>query len=318
MLSFLRKKKSPVERKKFEPKRLVGITLIACDVDGTLLNKQEAIGPTVVALIKAIVKHGIQFVLITRRHHDAAEVFADDLMLETPIISLDGALIRSPHVDTPIHTNTFNQEIALDVIEEMRETENLDYCAITSARLLVSNPEMMLPAQHEFWNIETEVISGADDIKDEILEIAATGDFFAVNRVFDYIDEKTRQTDLRIRVYESHHKGGNWHLEMRSVNATKLSALQFYLNSNGMSMKDVVGIGDHYNDVDFCKKTGYVVTVRNAISQMKELADFITLRDCLDDGLEEFFEAFCNARGIDISHIPGLTKARTSTRRRRS
>ena len=51
--------------------------LIACDLDGTLLNRDEMIGAETSAMIGAIRGLGIHFVLITRRHHQAVELYGE-------------------------------------------------------------------------------------------------------------------------------------------------------------------------------------------------------------------------------------------------
>jgi hypothetical protein len=41
-------------------------------------------------------------------------------------------------------------------------------------------------------------------------------------------------------------------------------------------MNEVIGIGDHYNDVEFCRRSGYVVAMENAVRQLKEIAQRAT------------------------------------------
>lgn len=115
-------------------------------------------------------------------------------------------------------------------------------------------------------------------------------------------------------MYESHSQGDLWYLEIRSFNATKERALESLTRTMGIGMGEVVGIGDHYNDVDFCRSVGYVVAMENAVSQLKEIADFITLRDSNNEGINEFLEHFLKLRGID----PADTVAPPVERRKRS
>ena len=81
-------------------------------------------------------------------------------------------------------------------------------------------------------------------------------------------------------------------------------------------MDRVIGIGDHYNDLEFCKAAGYVAVPQNAVKGMKELADFITVRDCLDEGINEFLEHFLAVRGVDTAEAsaapvrPGRRRSR--------
>src|SRR5437867_4081452 len=82
-------------------RRLKKAKLIACDLDGTLLNQDEMVGVRTAILMKRIIELGIPFVLITARHHQAVEPYAEELRMTLPIISLDGAITRYPHAPAP-------------------------------------------------------------------------------------------------------------------------------------------------------------------------------------------------------------------------
>jgi hydroxymethylpyrimidine pyrophosphatase-like HAD family hydrolase len=85
-----------------------------------------------------------------------------------------------------------------------------------------------------------------------------------------------------------------------------------------IGLKDVIGIGDNRNDLDFCEKAGYVVAVRNAVKELKALADFITARDCTEEGINEFFEIYLRAHDVDpLAVIPVSERPRQSRDRSR-
>jgi Cof subfamily protein (haloacid dehalogenase superfamily) len=294
--------------------RLRHIRLIACDLDGTLLNRDEMIGPETASMITAIRSIGIPFVLITRRHHQAVELYGELLRVTEPIISLDGGITRTLHAPEPIGAVAFDQAFALDIIDEAVNSAKVDCCAITADLFCSSRADVSLPSHHEDWNIETRVVEDFSAIPGPILEIIVSGSYHAVNAVFAYTESKMRTGELKLRMYESHSQGDLWYLEIRSFNATKDRALETLTRQMGIRMDEVVGIGDHYNDVDFCRRSGYVVAMENAVTQLKEIADFITLRDSNNEGINEFLEHFLKLRGVD----PNDTVASPAERRKRS
>jgi Cof subfamily protein (haloacid dehalogenase superfamily) len=293
--------------------RLRRTRLIACDLDGTLLNRDAMIGPRTAALIRSIRELGISFVVITRRHHQAVELYGELLRLTEPIISLDGGITRTLHAPEPIDAVSFDQAFALDILDEAIGAK-AHYCAITADLFYCSRPDLSLPSYHEDWNIETRVAGDLSAIEGTILEIIITGSYHAVNAVFTYTESKMRSDELKLRMYESHSQGDLWYLEIRAFNATKERALETLTRTMGIKMEDVVGIGDHYNDVDFCRRSGYVVAVENAVSQLKEIADFLTVRDSNNEGINEFLEHFLGLRGVD----PNEPSQSTAERRKRS
>jgi Cof subfamily protein (haloacid dehalogenase superfamily) len=298
--------------------RLRRARLIACDLDGTLLNRYEMIAPETAAMIKAIESLGIPFVLITRRHHRAVEPFGDVLRMAEPVISLDGALIRNIHAEEPIDMVPLDQEFALDIADEIEATSDVECSMVTPDAFLTLKGGVHLPSHHQHWNIQTVTLPDFDAPARQgiILEVIASGSYHAVNGILHYVEEKMRPGELKLRLYESHSQSDHWYLEVRSAAATKYDALVRLIRRYGIALTEVVGIGDHYNDVDFCRKSGYVVAPKNAVKEMKEIADFITARDCTEQGIDEFLAYFLRVRGVEID--PDDLNPPTPEKRRRS
>jgi Cof subfamily protein (haloacid dehalogenase superfamily) len=286
--------------------------MIACDLDGTLLNRYETIAPETAAMIKAIESLGVPFILITRRHHHAVEPFGDILAMREPVISLDGALIRSIHAPEPVDMVRLDQEFALDIADEIEGTSDVECSMVTSDAFLTLRPGVWLPSHHQHWNIATVMVKSFEPAArgEQILEVIASGAYHAVNRVLRYVEEKMRPGELKLRLYESHSQSDHWYLEVRSAEATKYGALVRLIQRYGIELAEVIGIGDHYNDVDFCRKSGYVVAPLNAVKEMKEIADFITERDCTEQGIDEFLAYFLRVRGMqfDASSMNGTVQ----------
>lgn len=278
---------------------LKSISLIACDLDGTLLNRDDMIAPSTGDMIRLIEGGGVRFLVITRRHHQSVEPYIELVGLSAPIISLDGALIRPPHSSEIIHTIPFDQAFALDILDEARLTEGVAWCAVTPDVFFFSKPDVPLPTYHVHWNIETAPIdNNAERISGSILEIIVCGGYYGVNSVYSYLQEKMKPGELKVRMYESYSTSDLWYMEVRSAQATKENALQWMVDREGIVMENVIGIGDHYNDVEFCRRAAYVVAMKNAVPELKEIADFITRQECADEGINEFLSHFLELRGI--------------------
>ncbi|MEO5931406.1 MAG: HAD hydrolase family protein [Candidatus Kapaibacterium sp.] len=284
--------------------RLLNTKLIACDLDGTLLNRDEIIGTATVLLIRKIESLGIPFILITRRHHQAVEPYAEQLRMSQPIISLDGGITRLLHSESTLATIEFDQEFALDIIDEVIQTTGAECSVITPDRFLFSRPDILLPSYYLHWNIETEVAADFDNVKGSILEIVVAGGYYPINTILNYVESKMGEGELKLRMYESHTHSDLWYLEVRSAQATKQIALERLLPRYGATMDQVIGIGDHYNDLEFCERSGYVVAVKNAVRELREMADFITSHASDDEGVNEFLEYFLKAHGVDPREAP--------------
>ena len=73
----------------------MSIKLFATDLDGTLLNKNGEISPANKQAIKEMAKEGIIPTIATGRMYEASRRFAEQLELDVPIITYNGALIKS-------------------------------------------------------------------------------------------------------------------------------------------------------------------------------------------------------------------------------
>ncbi|MCC7437563.1 MAG: Cof-type HAD-IIB family hydrolase [Armatimonadetes bacterium] len=279
-------------------RRLLNARAIVCDLDGTLLNRDEMIGAATSQMIAALRAVGIQFILATRRHHHAAEPYADLLHLDTPVISLDGAMVSLPHQSSPMFTAPFDQEFARDILEEIEQTIEANFCAVTPGCLFVSDADMALPVQHHHWNINTQSVDSAAMVQQPIIEVIATGGYHSVNAVYNYIEAKMNKGELKVRLYQSRSRQQSWLLEARPRNANKQTAADQVAASLGISMKQVIAIGDYYNDVELCRKAGFAVAMQNAVPELKQIADYVTNRSCLDDGIDDFLETLMEARGL--------------------
>jgi len=297
--------------------RLRNTALIACDLDGTLLNGDEMVGAAPARMIKAIESLGVRFILITRRHHQSAEPYAELLNMTVPIISLDGSMICLPSILDPSYLIEFDQEFARDILDETRAVTGADFCAITPEHFFISDEAMPLPSQHLHWNIDTRPVSRIEEVSGKILEIVVSGTLHGANAVLAYVESKMRKDELKLRLYESRSLPGTWFLEMRPTSANKRTALEHLVAQYGISMKEVVGIGDYRNDIEFCRKSGYVVAMQNAVSELKEIADFITQQSCLEDGIAEFLEYFLRVRGVDTAEFASEDDGQYHRRRSR-
>lgn len=70
------------------------IRLVALDLDGTLVGDDLRLRPRTVATIRAVVERGVHVALVTGRMTTSALPYARELGLRTPLVGLQGALVR--------------------------------------------------------------------------------------------------------------------------------------------------------------------------------------------------------------------------------
>ncbi len=90
--------------------------LLACDLDGTLLDETGTLRPAVIAAIATVRAAGINVVLATARNPWAVADIARDLSLTGPQILMNGGAFASPATGEVAWARSLESELVLDAI----------------------------------------------------------------------------------------------------------------------------------------------------------------------------------------------------------
>ena len=97
-----------------------------------------------------------------------------------------------------------------------------------------------------------------------------------------------RLTDYKLEISYS----SNMYMEINAKGVNKAVALKKVCDHYGIDMKNVLAIGDNYNDVAMLEEAGRSVAVKNARLQVKESADYVTTHDNNHGAVGEAIEKF--------------------------
>ena len=98
------------------------IKMVATDIDGTILRGDFGFSPAVKSCVKDLCEHGVKVVLVTGRMHCAALKLANELGLNTPIVSYQGGMIKENSLDGKVYYNKYLEpEYARKIINWARE-----------------------------------------------------------------------------------------------------------------------------------------------------------------------------------------------------
>src|SRR4030095_14080402 len=75
--------------------RLTDIKLIVIDIDGTLVDSQGMVGEKTLHLAKELKNQGVCCTLSSARSYHFSSHIADDMDIDIPFVTLDGALIKA-------------------------------------------------------------------------------------------------------------------------------------------------------------------------------------------------------------------------------
>lgn len=265
--------------------------LIATDLDGTLLNDEGMVSAENAEAIKKAMDLGIKFVVATGRSYDAAKMPLQEVNITCPIISLNGAV--SYEVDqTIIHKIEMDQEVARKILKVCQKhdmyieffTSNGIYSEsrdgfvkvlvdiMRSVNPTISEEEMRERADLRF---QAEPVTFIDHYEDvftiENLEIYKVLAFSTDQDELTAIHEELER-EAGIAITSS----GDINLEFNHPDAQKGYAVKSYAAKLGIDMKDVMTLGDNWNDASMLEMAGRGVAMANAADGIKELCGYTT------------------------------------------
>lgn len=226
--------------------------LLALDMDGTLLNDEHEISEENSFWIKKAMEAGIIVCFSTGRSFQSALPFAEQLGLDTPMITVNGSEIwRKPHV---LHRRTLM--MAADV-QRMHELA-LQY------------------GEPWFWAYSVEGIFNKENW-------IAEDDYDRYHWLkFGF---HTENEAVRKSLWEELESWGAYeitnsspyNLEMNPLGISKATAMKELCEVLGIDLSQAIAVGDSLNDIAAIREAGLGVAMGNAQAAVKEAADAVTL-----------------------------------------
>ena len=275
-------------------RKLRQIKLIATDLDGTLLNNQGQISDVTRESVWKLKGLGMRVAIMTARAHSSAERIADELDMKSPIISLDGGLVRLPHSDQNIFASYIKPKVVRAVIAEAEKR-------FSSVALFVDNKMMrlesdtMLPSYIDSLELDTIVVEDLLPYADKTIQVIVGADSKGVIKAIarKAIGFFSRVT---VNVYRSSQHGDRWYLEIKNKNYSKATGLAHLEKYFRVSKDEVAVLGDFKNDLEAFERAGTGVAMKNAVWELKERADLITESTNDGNGAAEFFDLIFQIR----------------------
>ena len=260
------------------------IKLIATDIDGTILIPEGKFTEGVKSCIRELSDGGIKVVLVTGRMNAAAKLIAEELGLDTPIISYQGGLVTDN--DKILYERYLTEEQAEKIINWAHGV-NI-HINLYNNDILYSEDEC-LEIQRYCYSQHTkyEIKSFSEIKKDRVNKILAI-DYEAAERINKYEKELPQIfPDLYIV------KSTPNFLEFSNKEASKYCAVKFLQNYWGIKEEETLTIGDQNNDISLLRAGGIKVAMGNATEELKQCADYIT-DTVFNDGFIKATHKFCN------------------------
>ncbi|MFA5560898.1 MAG: HAD family hydrolase [Acholeplasmataceae bacterium] len=263
--------------------------LIACDLDGSLLNDLSEISDLSKKVLRHLEDLGHAIIIATGRPYSGAIDKYMELNLSTPLITDNGGTIENPMDPNYPKTRSY---IPLHIMHDLflfskpflvsalYSTKSTIYAYKYDRRL-----EMYFSGSFSDNVIEKDLTE---------FEVEPSSLIFLVDvnhkeKLEDYIDSKYSKM-IAYRLWGTDRKYGIYEIYVKHV--SKASAIKQVQHSLGFENKQVIAIGDGINDVEMIHESNWGVAMKNAVSPVKQVANAITKENNNDDGLAKYLVEF--------------------------
>ncbi len=262
----------------------MAIKLVALDLDDTLLDSKLAVSPRAGEAIRKAVAQGVTVTIATGRMYRSALPYAKELGLDVPLITYNGALIKSclsgeVLLHQPIEKKLAKQALALckergwyiqTYVNDELYVEKINQYAEVYSRL--SGAPAIAIGDRLYDGEESSSKMLMMSTEEGIIEIYNTFKAVFGNRLSIAISKPT-------------------FLEITDPLANKGRALAFLADKLRIKKEEIMAIGDSGNDVDMLKYAGWGVAMGNASAAIKAIARLETLSNDAD-GVAEAIERY--------------------------
>ena len=263
------------------------IKLIASDIDETIIDHNRLVPERNKKAIKAAQDKGVIVMLATGRGPyeifdipDQAGVIADDRF----VICCNGAVIMNVKTKEIIDVLAMDFSYAKKIFEYAYKNKLTFYLYTLDKKYGINLSDETLIAESHINLIEGDNI--------DFLEGQTVLKTIIKNSNMDQLQalevDIARITDYNLEISYS----SNMYMEINAKGVNKAIALKKVADHYGIDMKNVMAIGDNYNDVAMLEEAGTAIAVRNARLQVKQSADYVTQADNTKGAVGEAIENF--------------------------
>jgi len=265
-------------------------------MDGTLLGSNGRVSARNAGALHAAEAAGIEIVVATGRRHCYAMQILRDLKLRdgNAVVSSNGTVIRTIGSEL-LHRSHMPTETARWLcghVGEFRSTLLITFDAVGSdgedqrGSLVAEDPEELYATIARWMQANAPYFEQVKPLEDALrgdapIQMMLCGTIARMREAEARMSEHPRVTpvgaevgaDAEVTLHRTEYPERDLCiLDMLPAGCSKASALAYLAESRGISMREVLAIGDNWNDVPMLEEAGRAVVMSNAPEDVRELA----------------------------------------------
>ncbi|GCD10221.1 Cof-type HAD-IIB family hydrolase [Clostridium tagluense] len=262
--------------------------LLAIDMDGTLLNSNKVISKGNKAAIKKAIEKGVKVVITSGRGLNGLDKFLDEVHLrgenEYIIANNGGTIYRTSDFECINYKGLKGRDLVK--AHALSVEFGLNMIAYTHEGSIASE-------ENEFTRFETEYVGNPVKILDFNGDVNDEDEITKI--LFSQTQEllEKKMLELPKEFYSEYNvvKTMPIVLEVMDKDCNKGYGVKVLGDMLGIKKEEIICIGDEANDIEMITYAGLGIAMGNAIEELKDVAEYVTL-DNDNDGVAKAIEKF--------------------------
>lgn len=273
------------------------VKLVASDLDGTIIDKNNSIMANNFKAFDDLHKHNMNFVVCTGKTYPITKKMCSEINAKFGIFG-NGNLIMDLENEKVLYKNLLSTSEVISCIEVAKK-HNMHVHIYTETEVITEQLKYLDLRNHNLQDshesgLSFKIVNNITDYIElnnpEIFKLVISDDF-STKSVKEEIENKLDLSITTIRKFGEYKDfiidKEYEYLDITSKNTNKQVALEFLGNYLNISPNEMLTIGDNLNDFDMIQKAGIGVAVANAYDELKEVAKYTTVNPVDKGGFAE-------------------------------
>ncbi len=264
--------------------------LIVSDFDDTIVGDDQIIPSTTVDAIHDYISRGGKFVLSTGRMISAILPHARKLGLHGEVIGYQGSVVADIDTGNFTYEEAVPYEYALEVAEFL-EARDIYFHIYENDTFVIKEETEFSKAYRQFTFLPPKIVD--KNLSDYIREKHLSPTKILLINYPERVPELLKLIGEKFSDKLLVNSSKRFLVEIVRKETDKGTALVSLAKRLGIDIEEVIAVGDGLNDIPMLLKAGLAVTVQNASSAVKEVANVIA-PDCHHEPIKWIIENYCN------------------------
>lgn len=267
--------------------------MIASDVDGTLNNDNYIISEGNAKAIRKAMEAGLQVVLCSGRGPTSLAVYAEEIGLNQKGcygIGFNGGIVYEADTHKVLYEGYMDNKLAVKIIKNIKGSNlNIRNLAVyIKSNHMVCEKDLNIVEGYNDKNVITvDTINNLEDITEDIMKIMLIDDRDKLEQIYNNLKHEAVGNFNMVFV-------GPTDLEFLPLPINKAVGISKLAKHLGISLDEIVAVGDNYNDIEMVQEVGLGIAVANAVQPLKDVAKYVTKRDNNNDVMVEVVDMILN------------------------